>query len=42
MGVGKMEDRLLILLDLDWMLGRNLLLNVQKISTQVSGVEAVL
>jgi purine-binding chemotaxis protein CheW len=40
MGVGKMEDRLLVLLDLDRMLGRNLLLNVQKISTQASGVEA--
>ncbi|MCZ7384552.1 MAG: chemotaxis protein CheW [Candidatus Methanoperedens sp.] len=40
MGVGKMEDRLLILLDLDRMLGRNQLLSVQKISTQVSGVEA--
>ncbi|MCX9025303.1 MAG: chemotaxis protein CheW [Candidatus Methanoperedens sp.] len=40
MGVGKMEDRLLILLDLDRMLGKNLLLNVQKISTQASGVEA--
>jgi purine-binding chemotaxis protein CheW len=39
MGVGKLEDRLLILLDLDRMLGRNLLLNVQKISTQ-AGVEA--
>ena len=40
MGVGKMDDRLLILLDLDRMLGRNLLLNVQEISTQASGVEA--
>jgi purine-binding chemotaxis protein CheW len=39
-GVGKMEDRLLILLDLDKMLGRNQLLSVQKISTQASGVEA--
>jgi purine-binding chemotaxis protein CheW len=40
MGVGKMEDRLLILLDLDEMLGRNQLLSVQKISTQTSGIEA--
>ncbi|MGB8216915.1 MAG: chemotaxis protein CheW [Candidatus Methanoperedens sp.] len=40
MGVGKMDDRLLILLDLDRMLGRNQLLSVQKISTQTSGVEA--
>lgn len=40
MGVGKMEDRLLILLDLDRILGGNLLLSVQKISTQASGVEA--
>ncbi len=39
-GVGKMEDRLLILLDLDKILGGNQLLNVQKISTQASGVEA--
>ncbi|VVB96958.1 CheW-like domain protein [uncultured archaeon] len=41
MGVGKMEDRLLILLDLDKILGKNQLLNVQEISTQTSGVEAV-
>ncbi len=40
MGVGKMEDRLLILLDLDKMLGKNQLLGVQKVSTQASGVEA--
>ncbi len=40
MGVGKMEDRLLILLDLDKMLGKNQLLGVQKVSTQTSGVEA--
>ncbi len=39
MGVGKMEDRLLILLDLDRILGKNQLLGVQKISTQ-AGVEA--
>ncbi|MFZ3060626.1 MAG: chemotaxis protein CheW [Candidatus Methanoperedens sp.] len=39
-GVGKMEDRLLILLDLDKILGGNQLLSVQKISTQASGVEA--
>ncbi|MCZ7382979.1 MAG: chemotaxis protein CheW [Candidatus Methanoperedens sp.] len=39
-GVGKMEDRLLILLDLDRMLGGNQLLSAQKISTQASGAEA--
>jgi purine-binding chemotaxis protein CheW len=39
MGVGKMDDRLLILLDIDRVLGKNQLLGVQEISTQ-AGVEA--
>ncbi len=39
-GVGKMEDRLLILLDLDKILGGNQLLSVQKISMEASGIEA--
>jgi len=39
-GVGKMKDRLLILLDLDKILGANELQNVRNISVEAAGVAA--